>query len=503
MSNVLRIKAADVTAEITVFDGSFGRIATGVNELESKLPTGIYKVRVQVGSTLRERMVSLDADRTLEFGAAGISSPVPLQGTSETRQLHVEAAVHASRTPRATLGKGGSAFVFVRDCGHTRGAQEDGNPAVGLSFRHWGVGEDQALDVAELADLRTEGVASAGLSVEAAPGLYILAMMEPGGRVVEQPIQVSPGYQTQVFLTRERPSLDASEPAAAELTRASIVISAKGWFRPDDEQSRLAELARYALTHNRKILSRRLRDILCGELENPMLGLIGAHLMLRDEPGDAACIGAIAAQLTALLGADHPDVRALSLRTSVPAEGNEPITSPPMLKASWDLVVAASTRRPSVVAVRSPAAATATCALPGGPWLTWIGGPPQAQAARERAVTDIIADYVAARAQRLLAKGTIAQTLQTRPTTRSRPSNFDFFNQAGRFARSIPGFDAVAKSIEAPSPGASAWSAIDGLLPLAKAEFVRKLSVDEKADLSVALGLPSDALAALLEKVSG
>ena len=504
MSSCLCVNAADVAAEISVLDAGFARIATGVNTLELDLPAGIYKIRVQVGPNVRQQMVSLDIDRTIEFDRANIPSPVPLRGRARGRRRTEEAAMEASRDPKASLGDGGSAFVFVQDQERGTDPPLEGNPAAGLSLRRWDAADGLRLDVAALADVRTGERATAGLSITAAPGLHVLAMTGSDGRTLERPLHVSAGCQTQAFLARTPSGPDTPNAAFADLERASIVISAAGSFQPNDEQDRLAELALYALTHNRKILSGGLRSILFGKFGNPMLGLIGLHLALRDEPGDAALIGALAANLTEVLGADHPDLRALALRTSH-AGGAQPIEAPPMLKAGWDLIVAASTRRPDVISTETPAAALATRTLPGDPWLTWVGGPDHAQTDRELAFVDILSDYVAARAARLLARGALARTLPGRSPDRPAPPNFEFFESAGRFARSVPGFDAYAKSLDDSGRGSRAPAGrrgFEGVLDGAKSEFLHSLSVDERAELSLSLGLPGDALAALLEKVS-
>jgi hypothetical protein len=64
-SNRLTVNAADASAEISVLDGCLNRVARGIGRLEQDLAPGLYKVRVRVGPTVEDELVSLDQDRTV------------------------------------------------------------------------------------------------------------------------------------------------------------------------------------------------------------------------------------------------------------------------------------------------------------------------------------------------------------------------------------------------------------------------------------------------------
>src|SRR5712671_6739307 len=148
--NTLTVDAVDAAAEIAVFDGSLNNVAKGVGQLRAQLPRGIYKIRVRVGPTFEEQLVSLDQDRQLTIDALAFASPIPLAGTSRSREYHQSAAVDSSATPRAAFGSGASILVFAREWS-TMGDRSQSNPATGLTLRNE-AGELLAV-IAEQADL--------------------------------------------------------------------------------------------------------------------------------------------------------------------------------------------------------------------------------------------------------------------------------------------------------------------------------------------------------------
>ena len=98
-----------------------------------------------------------------------------------------------------------------------------------------------------------------------------------------------------------------------------------------------------------------------------MLGLVAAHLLLRDKPS-SKMLGEVTRNLVTLLGEDNPDVQAISL--AVKGDG-APLRDMPMLRASWDIFVNASLRKPDLVPPDSLPANLAPYVLPAWPWLIW------------------------------------------------------------------------------------------------------------------------------------
>jgi hypothetical protein len=398
-SNRLTVNAADASAEISVLDGCLNRVARGIGRLEQDLAPGLYKVRVRVGPTVEDELVSLDQDRTVTKKPTAFPSAIPLAGTSRTHEYHMGAAIDASRTPRDALGRGGSVMVFAREwtSPQAEASPQPANPADGLIF----LSESEsagAVDIATRADLRTQGDASAGWRADVDPGPYRLRLTLSDGTAFERALYVSPGQQTQVFLMRADYALaDGGVERRADLAGGGVVISPSQVFQPDDGRTRLAELARYALAQKRRALSDEvINDILDEKGEDPMLGLLGAHLLLRDEPENRSFFETVIRNLLRLLGPEHPDVHALRLRARPPPPP-APLSSAPMLRASWDLA-AVDPHTAEVIPETGPTGVIATRILPSAPWLVWSAGA-AAGTAQDRAevLLELLGDFMKAR----------------------------------------------------------------------------------------------------------
>jgi hypothetical protein len=135
--------------------------------------------------------------------------------------------------------------------------------------------------------------------------------------------------------------------------------------RPD---LRLTELARIALLDRRAILSAQdVNALVHGKWENPMLGLYGANLLLVTGEGIIQQLDVIRKNLRGLLG-DHPDVAALDVRAGEPVA---PVEVPPMLRVSWDALVAGTAKRDELIAADSLPGKIAHHLFGTGVWLTW------------------------------------------------------------------------------------------------------------------------------------
>lgn len=266
-------------------------------------------------------------------------------------------------------GKGSELLVVVRD--DTPRARA--NAPAGLTVR--------TLDGRLLVDLEEVGEQSAPgehpvwsvASVEVDPGAYRLRSRTDSIGTIEQTLVATRGWQTQVLLRRKRWG-DAEHGRRASLPDASIFMAPRGHgLRPDNADARLVELARIGLLEKRVVCSRAELDRLAhGKWHDPMLGLYAIHaLRMTDAP--TALHQEMVANLRALLG-NHPDVNALEFATGAP-DGGPPVASvggvPPMLRASWDLAVQASARRPELVPRGSLAFAIADRLFGSGVWLTW------------------------------------------------------------------------------------------------------------------------------------
>jgi hypothetical protein len=456
-SNTLTVLAADETAEIAVLDGDLQTVAKGIGRLQQSLPAGLYKVRVRVGPTLVEKLVSLDQDREIALPPASIPSPIPLERSSRGNASHTAAAIETSWKVRDVFGAGASVLIFAREQSRSGSGS---NPATGLTFLKES-GEELA-NVERRAEVSRGGDPCAGWRANIDPGAYRLRLARKDGSAIERAIYVGPNAQIQIFLLQsDYPLPEGGVQRIPDMSGSAIAISPDHQFSPQRQRTRLAEIARYALTQSRRILSDGLlRELLDEKFDDPMLGLLGAHLLLRDKPADVAAFRTVTDSLLRLLGPNHPDLRALWRRRQPADSGVDiPLESPPMLRLSWDLAVEASIRNPEVLGAEAPSS-IADKILPDAPWLIWRATSSDQPSAAEHALKD----YLRARAQ--TARVTAAP-------------------------RSI--FKRLSTAVTDLVTGHSSSAVPPASLPL---------DVEERAELIRALGVPDQLLKSMLDRLS-
>jgi hypothetical protein len=219
-----------------------------------------------------------------------------------------------------------------------------------------------------VADLDADGSRPPGagfwMRLPLEPGAYFLRHTNPDGTAVEWSLVASPDWLTEVTLG---PAPDGSVEDVAVFMRPT------GGGPKGPDQDAVIEAARIALAQGRNLFGdghgARARRLLLAEYLDPVAGIVGAHLLLRaGETG--ATFDAVVRRLRGFVGWTHPDVEALSLRCTDPGlRGTDPVAVPPMFRASWDLVVAASYERPGLVP--GPLWDRVRAATTLGPFLAW------------------------------------------------------------------------------------------------------------------------------------
>lgn len=396
---------SDSLAEIFIIDGRLNLIDRGTGSLNKKFPAGLYTVKVRAGNTAKEQMVVLDRDQTVTLAPDPVISAAPLEQTALTHEYHISEAIRMSSEIDVDCGRGAEIFVFVRywtsPNNYEGRVQRDINPAEGISLLTL-----EGKLIAQLekqANVRPAKDPYAGLTISVDPGPYLLRQNIDRDRSLDLLIYASQGWQTQAFLVRANPLEESSPtflPSNDRITNLSILMGRSN-FHADRDDLRLAEVARSILARERPIeLGQKIiRDALDEKSENPVLGLFAAHLMLLTKDGseriqrttassrlrkrskgpigdfDQNLFDTVIQNLARLLGADHPDVLALSLRCSGRGQGfAEPFSVPPMLRRSWSLIVDANEDNPSLVPLdlwKMVAQMTAT--RPFFSWITFQG----------------------------------------------------------------------------------------------------------------------------------
>lgn len=410
-SYTLRVEgqAAD---ELFVVDSSFGLVARGVARLEKSLPAGVYKVKSRRAREETEQIILLDHDQTIVPQPTGFASPAPFGMSTLTHEYHRDAARDESRNVHVKAGIG--ARIFVQSRYWTAAmptAEPQGNPARGLSLRRLAgqtIVEYERASVIALNPQKDGRDPAASCTVSVDPGTYILRQEGPSGVAVERSVVASPDWQTQVFVLKNEPrspnapaagSQDA-DPSLGPLPDSVSVLMSRDGFDPWRDDMELAEVARIALTDERRVMSDQLMAMLDGKFENPMLGIFGAHILLLSldraaadahadstkapttRPSDPARLEVtfqahdldlIVRHLRGLVGDRHPDVESLSLRATDPSlRHRKPLTEPPMLRRSWSLFVAASNDAPRLCPPELWTRVRHMTASP--PYLTWLAG---------------------------------------------------------------------------------------------------------------------------------
>jgi hypothetical protein len=457
--HTLTVSAADDFAEISILDAHLNQVASGVNRLEQELSEGLYKVRVKVGPTTSERLVSLDRSKEEAFEYQQFPSPIPLSGTSRADSALAEAAHRASLQPRRLNGDGAQIFIFIRPASEKE--QPGGaNAAAGLLLLSESGVSLAPLESSALVDERTS---SAGCCFDLTPGRYRLQLKRSDGKLTERTLVAVRDWQTQAFMLLR----EVRDDYRADLANSTVAMARRHPFQPDNDLTRLSELAQYALTQDRKVLSPQVReDLIEDKFENPMLGLFGAHLVLRDAPEDQVLFTEVMRNLTRLMGPDHPDIQALSLRLPS-SSASVSISTPPMLRASWDLVVEASFQQPNVVAEGSLAERIGGRIVPSVPWLAWRadlleGVEPGIRPAIKAAINDyIVAISAEATGQSLGSReprGALARIVSSLTTVAVEAvstiaPNWKLRREAAALAAALSGLDEEAKNEVARSFG--------------------------------------------------
>lgn len=398
----LEVDAGHPAAEVILLDHRLRLIDRGIGLLKTEQPGGVYRAKVVLGRQSEERTILLDGDKTESLSVHEFASPAPLEGTSQTDASHVEAARRESSQVHLRAGEGATFFIFARRwVGESpdQRAEQLLRPAHGLSV--WTEDGEQIANLEESAVVDPELDTWAALTISVDPGPYTLRFETTQGGTLEQGLVACRDWQTQAFVLR-KPGPYAADPGRSEpmdFVDLAVLMSRSG-FGGNQDDMRLAEVARLALTDQRRVMSPDMVSRLLNEkFENPMLGLFGAHLMLtahersRKEPRETErpfpnlnehselgeTFAKVVDNLRRMLDPDHPDVEALSLKLDEPTrQPSQPFTSPPMLRDSWALIVEATNDRPDILDRRVWQRIEQMTA--SRPFLTWLIRPAQSEA---------------------------------------------------------------------------------------------------------------------------
>lgn len=361
------VVAANPAATIAVLDYQFNRIGSATGTLRMRDMSGVYKVRVELGrdiSTISDEVLLLDRDHRMGAMPSQLSSPAPIPGSALTHEFHE--APFAASAQRGTASGPPSGMAAISAMSRYWTAENARN-AAGRSFPHPMEGlrivTRSGRSVGDLnRDCTVDGLGSfdplAVWERELEPGAYFLRQALPGGRAYEGCVIAAPDWVTQIAIRRPDPSRDEPEGTLNAIGDAAVFMRRAGGTASPDQDAAI-EAARMALSQGRNLFAEdsgaELRELLLDKYQDPIAGVIGCHLILRavtaqPSPSLQANYDQAVANLRQLVGPDHPDVEALSLKCGdADLRATRPFTVPPMFSHSWQLISDASYDRPELV----------------------------------------------------------------------------------------------------------------------------------------------------------
>ncbi len=452
------------TAEVSVLDGRGAVVARAVENLDVELPCGLYQLRYRTGQDIKQEFLELPP------GEAGFVHPAPPLGRV---------------SPPVPLGFGPEAFAAPEPAPGV----EAGQLLLEFAFRSTGAsGVAQRLSLRtfagqELLSLPRESLSPGpeGASMDLAPGCYLLR--RHGEPAIEQSVYVSQGWRTHVIV----PIRDG----VSVMTDSSVFMTTVG-DNPSVDQCDVADSARQRLSiegsADSEIGEAAVKSMLGSKSANPMLGIFGAHLMLRNPKPDLGLIEQAAKQLREWIG-DHPDVRSLFLFLDSAGAGPIAFPEPPMLRSSWRIIVEHGSV-PGLVPVPSYAASVGGSLWGQGPWLAWKA-PAEAIPAGALAAGPV--DYSQ------IAQAVVARGLGRAPENLSSPERA-LYNYLLRASAASQHTAALAKNItlelDSRRKLSFVWPAIRYFASSGIEKATRSMTAQalDSSSLANALGIPASVL---------
>lgn len=399
----LRVVAHD-DSEIYVLGADLATKAYGVASVHERLRKGIYKVRTVRGGTTVERLVDLQKNIEIFLHRSPVSAIAPVgpvygNWSGEINGLAGEAVAAAHAAVESDGSVEGASVVLLM--AH-RDSEVLADPLAEMTLYRW-------LDMRHRMSPRSSRLERqcgeewwSAWAVIVEPGYY---QIEFGNGALRQALLVVPNYDTRVFVRRTAPSLLA-EGQRSEIgkTETSVQMAVPGSEVFYWDHYETIEVARRALETERPIIvhERLVDQLLWGKWDNPLMGVMGAHLFLaaleRDRDDDEGrrqrrvdleqkvraeareTLRVVLDNLENVLGGGWgylpSDLVALHLRAS-PFTGEkrefEAVLEPPMFWASWETLVAHSVPG-GPVAISRELWSRVSRAYPSGPYFGWRSG---------------------------------------------------------------------------------------------------------------------------------
>lgn len=353
-------------ALITVYDGWDEVVSHDYGSRDLSLPKGLYIVRTEFAGEMEEQVVRHAGPTEVEARVPERHSPIPLFGTVTSHEYYAYPCETLSRQDTSDpIGEGQSTtsrlFLFIRASRQEAYKGED--LGEGLCLANYG--GEVLTDFGKDVTVRDTHSGFLAFSAPVVPGAYILRFA--GDLPRDIPIYLYDGWETQVFVTYYgRPLFEGAAILMAPL--------GDGFDSETDETAHAVDMALTGLQNDVEIVPRHvMSDLLNRKFVNPMLGILGAHLLLRRPEPDPGSVEIVLTNLSHLIP-DSPDVKALEMMAARRFEGHippEPFYYPPMLRAGLEAVITASNECPELLPEGGPIDRISTRQYSDSPWSSW------------------------------------------------------------------------------------------------------------------------------------
>jgi hypothetical protein len=395
---------------ITVFDGRDQKVHAAVGSTSVALPPGLYRVRSELHGQMAEVLVAHAGTSQVEARMPAEYSVTPIHRAVTSRRHHhgeVAAALSLTDTARRPDPEGAAKtsriFVFVRRAGSLK-RPIAADLAAGLELVNSKGEVVTAFGADDTVGSDTDGYLA--LSAPVDHGYYVLRFQ--GATPREVAMYAYRGYSTQIFLLNHA---HAHTHTQLRFDGIDFLIAALGEpFQPSDPVAHASTAGRWILQNRRGEPPPALAEVLRGgSFRAPMLGLLGAHLLLRSKAFDARIAGGVMARLEELLG-DVEDVQALRVLAALRSGSPIPqvnIAHPPMLRPGLEALVEASRTALDLIQPDSDIERAAVGLYVDCPFSSWAprGAAGQAHAGAEDGAADWLDSTVLAVAKETARSG--------------------------------------------------------------------------------------------------
>lgn len=368
----LTVAAVGVMAEfahITVYNGHLEDIARGYERLDLLLPPGIYSITLKLDGHIRKEHIRLTEDTLHEIPTPPVYSSLVADHFESSHEYYTQNAQRYSHEPTVDTGhtRGGAIFLFFR--------YTDIHKRKELNTERHSLGDGFSLLDAERRILYPlcgnhirEDTDTGWMAFHAVlpPGTYYLhytgCKFATAGNSDhdlpprEIPVQVFGNslaglpekyWQTQVFLTFGYGPIFPS--------MSVFIADRKDGFAANDEGNYRIDGLRHKFHNGVYFLPDKvLSEFELGQWTSPMKGLLAAYVYFSSPEKDKESLFRnVAYDLSALLGDDCPDVKALQIMAAQYYKTPPPhlsLSVPCMFLAGMRAVIRASIKHPDIIA---------------------------------------------------------------------------------------------------------------------------------------------------------